>query len=77
MSTGLEFFESNVDNWGALEWFERLVNAVEEQDKAVLAGDDVRFEICRMVAATTAMRLAREYGSEIKALLSSQPHKGE
>jgi len=36
----LGFFE-NVDRWGAAEWFNRLTLAIREQDKAVVAGDEI------------------------------------
>ena len=64
----------NVDKWGALEWFDRLAMAVREQDKAVAAGDEISFDTYRMIAASSAMRLVRDYEEVVRtALKGSEP----
>jgi len=70
LNDGSKFFSENVDRWGASEWFNRLAVAVRDQDKAVLAGDEVAMEICRNVAASSAMRLVRDYEPQVRAALS-------
>ena len=75
--TGLGFFAESVDAWGAAEWFDRLADAIRKQDAAVLSGDDVNFEICRMVAASSAMRLVRDYEHEVRAALTPSPMERE
>lgn len=67
----LDFFTSNVDAWGAAEWFDRLAKAIREQDAAVLAKNDMAFETCKNIAASSAMRLVRDYEHEIRAALAS------
>ena len=61
MSNPMSFFSNNVDCWGAAEWFDRLANAIREQDKAVLVKDDINFDTYKMIAASSAMRLVRDY----------------
>lgn len=68
----LDFFNENVDAWGALEWFNRLAKAIREQDVAVCAGDQVAMEICRNVAASSAMCLVRDYEQQVRAALLAQ-----
>lgn len=60
----------NCDNWGAAEWFERLANAVMEQDKAIAAEDMLSFETYRNIAASSAMELVRGYRTEVRAALA-------
>lgn len=67
----LDFFTKNVDAWGAAEWFNRLALAIRQQDAAVVAGDEIAMEICRNVAASSAMRLVREYEQQVRTALSS------
>ena len=65
----IDFF-TNVDAWGAAEWFDRMAKAIREHDTAVLAGDDEATETYRMIAASSAMRLVREYEHYVRAALS-------
>jgi hypothetical protein len=70
----MSFFMTNVDDWGAAEWFDRLARAIRAQDRAVVAGDMAEFEIYRSIAASSAMRLVRDYEAEVRAALTrSQP----
>jgi hypothetical protein len=69
-SAHLNFFSENVDAWGAAEWFNRLATAIRQQDAAVLANDDAVMEICRNVAASSAMRLVRDYEQQVRSALS-------
>lgn len=70
----MNFFAENVDAWGAAEWFNRLATAVRQQDSAVRAGDEMAMETCRNVAASSAMRLVRDYEPQVRAALSgAQP----
>lgn len=73
MESSISFFNENADAWGAAQWFNRLANAVHKQDAAVLAKDDVTMEICHNVAASSAMRLVRDYERQVRASLASQP----
>ena len=77
----MRFFTQNVDRWGAAEWFDRLVEAVREQDKAVMAmyaaADDdkacheMTFQTYRNIAASSAMHLVRDFEKEVRAALST------
>jgi len=67
----LRFFSTNVDGWGAAEWFDRLAKAIREQDKAVVAGDMLTMETYRNIAASSAMRLVRDYEQQVRASLAS------
>jgi hypothetical protein len=69
----MSFFSQNVDRWGAAEWFDRLARAVREQDKAVVANNHLAFDTCKSVAASSAMRLVRDFEPEVRAALSAQP----
>jgi hypothetical protein len=72
----LDFF-TNVDAWGAAEWFDRMAKAIREQDAAVLAKDDMAFETYRNIAASSAMRLVREYEPYVRAALAvTRPDRG-
>ncbi|KGT75838.1 hypothetical protein MA20_32130 [Bradyrhizobium japonicum] len=66
----LNFFSENVDAWGAAEWFNRLAIAIRRHDAAVRDNDDAVVEICRNVAASSAMRLVRDYEQQVRAALS-------
>src|SRR5687768_12721592 len=66
----MEFFSSNVDRWGAAEWFNRLANAIREQDKAVVAGNDMSAQTYRNIAASSARRLVRDYEPQVRAALA-------
>jgi hypothetical protein len=67
------FFSQNVDAWGALEWFDRLAKAVRQQNSAVVAGNLLEMETCRNIAASSAMRLVRDYEREVRAALQQAP----
>lgn len=67
----MAFFSSNVDAWGAAEWFDRLVKAIEKQDAAVVAGDDIAFTTYRNIASSSATRLARDFAQPIRAALEA------
>jgi len=68
----MAFFSESVDKWGASEWFDRLAKAIRAQDKAVLAKDEIRLETCRMIAASSAMRLVRDHEQTVRAALAAQ-----
>jgi hypothetical protein len=72
----LDFFTANVDAWGASEWFERLAKAIHGQDAAVIAGDEMAIETCRNVAASSAMRLIRDFEPQVRAALSGALEPG-
>ena len=74
MTNPLEFFMTNVDSWGAREWFQRLQDAVKAHDKAVVAAykdedteaaNQIRAETFKNIAMSSAFRLARDHGEEI------------
>lgn len=69
----MSFFSENVDRWGALEWWSRLADAVLEQDKAAVAGNELGFETYKRIAASSAMRLVRDYRHEVDAALRPPP----
>ena len=71
------FFGETVDRWGAAKWFDRLAKAVREQDKAVIAKDDVGLEICQNVVASSAMRLVRDYEQQVRTALDPPSSAGE
>jgi hypothetical protein len=66
----MQFFAENVDQCGAAEWFDHLVKAVREHDKAVVAKDEPSAETYRMIASSSAMRLVRDYEPVVRAALS-------
>ncbi len=65
----LREFMQSVDGWGALEWFDRLANAIENQDRCVVEGRDGEVEMWRNVAASSAMNLIRSHGQEVRAAI--------
>lgn len=69
-SISIDQMFQNVDHWGALEWFERLVDAIKNQDRCVVAGDDLNSQTYRYIVASSAMVLAREHAAEIRAALA-------
>lgn len=69
----LSFFISNVDRWGAAEWFDRLVKAVRAQDKAAADGEDISVQTYRNIAASSAVTLVREHEAHVRAGLASTP----
>lgn len=62
----------NCDGWGAKDWFERLVHAVEQRDIFAASGhaDSVQFQTHNNIAAASASRLAREFKDEVLSALS-------
>lgn len=71
---------ANCDNWGAKEWFERLVDAIKRQDECVLAKDELGFETYKHLAASSAMCLVREHAGEVLSALTasaSEPSEPE
>lgn len=71
----LSFFTTNVDAWGAAEWFDRLAKAVRAQDAAVVAGDMMAMETYRNIASSSAMTLVRDYEQQVRAALSPSPNQ--
>ncbi|GLQ09274.1 hypothetical protein GCM10007913_12060 [Devosia yakushimensis] len=67
----MRFFSGTVDNWSAAEWFGRLAGAVRAQDAAVVSGDDGSFETYRMIAASSAMRLVRDFEQQVRLALDT------
>lgn len=65
----MAYFTQNVDGWGVSEWFDRLVKAVEDHDRAKINGDDIRAETCLNIAVSSAFRLARYCKENIRAAL--------
>ncbi|MGC4393757.1 hypothetical protein [Agrobacterium sp. M50-1] len=79
----MRFFSSNVDNWGALEWFNRLVDACEDHDRkrteAFRCADpdekdmlSLSADTSKMIMSSSAFHLAREHKSEILSALTAQ-----
>lgn len=68
----LSFFGTNVDGWGAAEWFDRLAKAIRAQDAAVVAGDAM-WETYKMIAASSAMALVREHEATVRNALAAAP----
>lgn len=79
----MRFFADNVDKWGALEWFSRMVDACEDHDRKrrfifECTDDEEKdiFEISantsKMVMTSSAFHLARECKDEILSALSAQ-----
>lgn len=73
----MKFFSQNVDAWGALEWFDRLAKAIRQQDAAVVAGNMLNMETCRNVAASSAMRLVRDYEQQVRVALAISSTEGK
>ena len=75
----MQFFSENVDRWGAAEWFDRLAKAIRAQDEACglmhrAAKEDkwayeASLETYRNIAASSAMRLVRDYEQQVRAAL--------
>jgi hypothetical protein len=72
-SDAMRFFSEKADQWGALEWFDRLAKAIREQDKALLAKDEISFDTYRMIAASSALALVREHEATVRAALAATP----
>lgn len=67
----MRFFSENVDNWGAVEWFDRAAKAIRSQDKAVIEGGEISVETYRMIAASSLMTLVRDHESTVRAALEA------
>ena len=79
----MRFFANNVDKWGALEWFNRMVDACEDHDRKRVQEfrctdadqkDDLSMaaSTSAMIMASSAFHLAREHKDEIRSALSAQ-----
>lgn len=66
-----EFF-SNCDNWGAKEWFDRLVMAVEKRNDAFLADDSIGVATYNNIVNSSATRLVLDFKDEIRMALGNQ-----
>jgi len=84
----MRFFAENVDRWGALEWFNRLVDACEDHDrKRTLAfrctdSDEkdmlsLSADTSKMIMSSSALHLARDHADEIRSALSPQVQDAE
>ena len=79
----MRFFSENVGNWGALQWFNRLVDACEDHDRkrrdAFLSNDadekdmlSLSADTSKKIMSSSAFRLAREHKDDIRSALSAQ-----
>lgn len=79
----MRFFADNVDKWGALEWFNRMVDACEDHDRkrtqAFRCADadekdmlSLSADTSKMIMSSSAFRLAREHADDIRSALSAQ-----
>ncbi len=79
----MRFFADNVDKWGALEWFNRMVDACEDHDRKRLqafgfADADERdmhslsADTSKMIMSSSAFQLSRNHKDEIRSALSAQ-----
>lgn len=79
----MRFFADNVDKWGALEWFNRLVDACEDHDRKRIqafrcADQDEKdmlslsADTSKMIMSSSAFQLARKHKDEIRSALSAQ-----
>ncbi|MDH0869706.1 DUF551 domain-containing protein [Agrobacterium pusense] len=79
----MRFFADKVDNWGALEWFNRMADACEDHDRKrriiSQCTDDEEKEILeisantsKMVMTSSAFHLARECKDSVISALSAQ-----
>jgi hypothetical protein len=67
----------NVDSWGALEWFNRLVDAVEKRNAAVRNKEDLHFELYNNIASSSASRLANDYAEAVRSALRARAEQRE
>ncbi|MDH2091076.1 hypothetical protein N5K21_20295 [Rhizobium pusense] len=78
----MRFFAENVDKWGALEWFNRMVDACEDHDRKrtqAFRCEDVdekdmlslSADTSRMIMSSSAIQLARNHKDEIRTALAS------
>lgn len=67
----MRFFSENVDNWGAVEWFDRAAKAIRSQDKAIVEGDEIAAETYRMIAASSLMTLVRDHEATVRTALEA------
>ncbi|NSZ06484.1 hypothetical protein G6M14_08940 [Agrobacterium tumefaciens] len=79
----MRFFAHNVDNWGALEWFNRMVDACEDHDRKRVQAfrcvdqDEkdmlsLSADTSKMIMSSSAFHLAREHKDDIRSALSAQ-----
>ncbi|MCZ7929495.1 hypothetical protein [Agrobacterium pusense] len=79
----MRFFADKVDNWGALEWFNRMADACEDHDRKrriiVQCADEEEKDILeisantsKMVMTSSAFHLARECKDVVVSALSAQ-----
>ncbi|WBU27517.1 hypothetical protein OOZ54_12515 [Rhodopseudomonas palustris] len=68
----MDFFSQSVDQWGAPEWFDRMAKALRQQNEAVVAGDQMKFETCKNVAASSAHRLVSDFEDQVRTALRGQ-----
>ena len=79
----MRFFADNVDKWGELEWFNRMVDACEEHDRKRIQAfrcEDLdekdmlslSADTSKMIMSSSAFQLARNHKDEIRSALSAQ-----
>ncbi|NSY48505.1 hypothetical protein [Agrobacterium tumefaciens] len=79
----MRFFADNVDKWGALEWFNRMVDACEDHDRKRTQAfrcenlDEkdmlsLSADTSKMIMSSSAFQLARNHKDEIRSALSAQ-----
>lgn len=68
--------ESNVDRWGAREWFDRMVNAVENRNRCVREGNLMGYDTWNNVVSSSASRLANDFAVEVRATLAAPQAPG-
>ncbi len=79
----MRFFAGNVDKWGALEWFNRMVDACEDHDRKRTQAfrcenlDEkdmlsLSADTSKMIMSSSAFQLARNHKDEIRSALSAQ-----
>ena len=67
MDDAMKFFMTNIDNWGVVEHFDRLVSAVKEHDKCVVDGkEESERELYQNIFTSQALHIAREYPDVIR-----------
>ena len=67
----MSFFSDNVDAWGPLEWFDRLVKAVHARSQAVRDKDDIAFETYKNIASSSATRLVSDFEDKVRMALTT------
>jgi len=66
--SAMSFFTTNVDNWGAEEWFKRMVSAIENHDKMRVNGQDLQAETYLNIAMSSMFHLARDHSRIVESL---------